>query len=155
MKLSRSPFFSIGMLVRVAGLIRNATSFHAIAHCVITELAAVPGVRTSALVLCDHAGEPTLWIGDGACDRAAVHAYLEGGYRDDALFAHARTSHVAHSDGEHWVAPLLGGDGVIGMLRIAIAGHVDRSELTTIAAYISIRIAILGLGPPMRGRSTR
>jgi len=144
MKLSRSSLFSIGMLVRVAERIRNATSFHAIAHCVITELATVPGVRTSALVLCDHVGEPTLWIGDGSCDRAAVHAYLESGHREDAAFARARTTHVPHGEGDQWVAPLLGGDGVIGMLRIA--GDVDRSELTMIAAYISIRIAILGLG---------
>lgn len=144
MKASRSSFCSIGMLVRVAERVRNATSFHAIAHCVITELGCVPGVRTCALVLCDLAGEPTLWIGDGTCDRTAVRAYLEGGYRDDALWARARASHVAHSDGEHRVAPLLGGDGVIGMLRIT--GNIDHSELTTIAAYISIRIAILGLG---------
>ena len=135
MESSRSSFCSIGMLVRVAERVRSATSFHAIAHGVIAELGAC------ALVLCDQAGEPTLWM--GGSDHATARAYLDGGHRDDALWARARATHLPQGDGENWVAPLLG-DGVIGMLRIA--GQHDRSELATIAAYISIRIAILGLG---------
>ena len=133
------------MLRRVTERIRSATSFHAIAHSVVVELASTVGVGGCAVVLCDSRGEPTLWIGDGFVDRAAAHAYLEGGFRDDASFARVRASQIAQCDGDLWVAPILGGDGVIGMLRVVIGGAVDRNELTTIAAYVSIRIAILGL----------
>ncbi|MDQ3340064.1 MAG: LuxR C-terminal-related transcriptional regulator [Myxococcota bacterium] len=125
--------------------IRSATSFHAIAHSVVVELASMAGVGGCAVVLCDSGGEPTLWIGDGFVDRAGAHAYLEGGFRADASFARVCASQIAHCDGDLWVAPLLGGDGVIGMLRVVVSGAVDRNALTTIAAYVSIRIAILGL----------
>ena len=145
MKRSRASSVSIGMLVRVAERIRSATTFHAIAHCVIAELATLEGIRGSALVLCDVAGEPTVWVGDASFDRVAVRAYLEGGYREDACFARARTTYLPQCAGELWVAPILGGDGVIGMLRVVLGGPIDRSDLTTIAAYVSIRIAILGI----------
>src|SRR5687767_14032436 len=137
MNASPKPSSRIGMLAKVAERIRSSTSFHAIAHSVVAEL------ERAALVLCDAAGEPTLWIGDVGVARESVHAYLDGGYRDDALFARARETFVPQCDGETWVGPVLGGDGVIGMLRVR--GAYDPSALTTIAAYISIRIAILGL----------
>jgi DNA-binding CsgD family transcriptional regulator len=146
MKASHSPSLSIGMLRRVTERIRSATSFHAIAHSVVVELASMAGVGGCAVVLCDSGGEPALWIGDGFVDRAAAHAYLEGGYRADVTFARIRATQIAHCDGDLWVAPILGGDGVIGMLRVVIGGAVDRDALTTVAAYVSIRIAILGLG---------
>lgn len=132
------------MLVRAAERIRGATTFHAIADCVISELATFDGVRGSALVLCDIAGEPMLWIGDGYFDRTAARTYLDGGYRDDALFARVCESYVAAHADELWVVPILGGDGVIGMLRVA-TDRADHSELTCVAAYIAIRIAILGI----------
>ena len=128
------------MLVRVAAQIRASTSFHSIAHCVIAELAS-RGLR-SALVLCDAAGEPALWIGD--FERAIAQAYLDGGFREDALFAAICARFVAASEPGLWVGPILGNDGVIGMLRVATHA-ADTSELTMIAAYISIRIALLGL----------
>ena len=133
------------MLVRVVERIRNATSFHAIAYVVVIELAQLDGVGGSALVMCDARGEPTLWLGDGFVERAAAHAYLDGGFREDACFARVRTTYITHSDGDLCVAPILGGDGVIGMLRVAIEGDVDRDIMTALAACISIRIAILGL----------
>jgi DNA-binding CsgD family transcriptional regulator len=142
MKPSRAPLISIGMLVRVAERIRSATTFHTIACSVVIELG-LAGVRGCAVVLCDGRGEPALWIGDGFVDRAAAQAYLDGGFRGDVCFESVRTSHVMQCDDDLCVAPLLGGDGVIGMLRVV--GDVDRSGITTIAAYVSIRIAILGL----------
>jgi len=132
------------MLTRVAERIRGATSFHTIAQCVIAELAEINGVRGTALVLCDQFGEPTLWIGDGHWSRDHARAYLDGGYRDDACFEAARLTFVPCALADLWIAPLIGNDGVIGMLRIVHDG-ADTNELTIVAAYISIRLAILGL----------
>ena len=125
------------MLVRVAERIRSATSFSSIAHCVIEELDC-----KSALVLCDSVGTPTLWIGN--FDRETAHAYLDGGYLDDACFAAVTATYGAAAVPGMWVAPILGADGVIGMLRVATDG-ADTAMLTMIAAQISIRIALLGL----------
>lgn len=105
----------------------------------------LPGARGCAVVLCDARGDPLLWIGDGFVDRVAAQAYLDGGFGGDACFERVRASQIVHCDGALCVAPLLGGDGVIGMLRVGIDGDLDRSVLTTIAAFVSIRIAVLGL----------
>lgn len=130
------------MLARVAERIRNATTLHAIAHVVMAELAG--GVGGAALVLCDPRGDPDLWIGDAGVDRAAVQAYLRGGHHADACFARVRQTHAPQRDGALWVAPLLGAEGVVGMLRVR-GGELDPVALTAIAAYVSIRIAVLGL----------
>lgn len=151
MNVAWSPSVTNGMLARVVERIREATSFHGIAHGVIAELAGVHGVRDIALVLCDAAGEPALWIGD----RGAGRWYLDGAYRDDALFARVRTDHASAATPERWVAPLLGDAGVIGMLRVGLDPDVVArwDELTTIAVYVSIRLAMLG-GAPDDGLAT-
>lgn len=132
-------------MVRVAERIRSATTLTLIAQCAIEEIGTFDGVLGCAFVFCDGAGVPALWIGDVSFDRVEVHAYLDGGHRDDACFARACTTYVAQSADDLWVAPLLGADGVNGMLRVRTAPGVDRNDLTTIAAYVSIRIAILGI----------
>src|SRR5687768_16293175 len=114
MNSSRPASSLIGMLVRVAERIRRATTFDAIAHCVVAELANVGGVRGSALVLCDASGEPALWIGDSTFDRAGARAYLDGGHRDDACFARVRETYVAALADDLWIAPIMGSDRVIG-----------------------------------------
>jgi DNA-binding CsgD family transcriptional regulator len=95
-------------------------------------------------VLCDQNGDPTQWIGDPFWSRDDAQAYLDGDYRDDACFEAARLTCMPCALADLWIAPLLGSDGVIGMLRIVHDG-ADTYELTVIAAYISIRLAILGL----------
>ena len=129
------------MLVRVAERIRGATNLHAIADSVIAELAAMPGVCGTALLLCDGDG-PAVWIGH-VSERSTAQTYLDGGYRDDARFARAFTTYYPQLEDAQWLGPLFGHEGVIGMLHVRVGTTVDPCTLTTIAAYISIRLALL------------
>src|SRR5436190_2399061 len=111
--------------------LRGATSFVAIAQCVIEALARAGG-REVALVLHDRTGQPALWIGDATTDPARARAELE---RADGEPGHT-------TEGAQ-VAPLFGEAGVIGMLRVRAGTAVD---LMAVAAQVSIRIASLGPG---------
>jgi DNA-binding CsgD family transcriptional regulator len=130
------------MLVVVAERLRAATTLAAIAQAIVEELAALAGVRSSALVLLDVQGAPSLWIGDARIDRDEILAYLDAG---DAAITRVCRTQVPELAGDAWLGPLHGTERVIGVLRVALDREVDGGTLTTVAAHVSIRIAHLGL----------
>lgn len=113
----------------------------------VCELTALLPIEHCTLALYEQDGRPSLLVDNAPGPDHARLDYVAGGWIDDASLRELREHHAPVIREGALLLPILASGYVLGSIRCEAPSFTDlvRRDLTTLASYVSVRAAELGI----------
>lgn len=113
----------------------------------VCELTALLQIEYCILALYEQDGRPSLLVDNAPTPDQTRLDYVAGGWTDDAALCELREHHAPVIREGALLLPILASGYVLGSIRCHAPSFTDlmRRDLTTLASYVSVRAAELGI----------